>query len=320
MNRDGRNEGGYRCSGAKGGLCWNKATALRDDVHRRLQLAICNRLLAISPEFPGLVVGLNGLLATDAAERQRQLEELVQRQQVLEGRCDSLAAAIEFAKEAGGSLERLTDRLLQAEGELARTRAEIDRLRDPANEFKLPMVPDLAAARDSIVQQLQTFDREVGALLEQLTGRIRAVPYQQFASNKVVLRAAFELDLRVLLPRALTLQLSSAQAAAIAPLFPKILMLVVLFEPSTGPRHGLRAIAMREKGMSFKEIGLELGFQSGEAIRRAEIAVSFGRKLRGAGLTDPYIELSEAPAAASRWRTHVQHGQPEPKRNEGEVA
>jgi hypothetical protein len=38
--------------------------------------------------------------------------------------------------------------------------------------------------------------------------------------------------------------------------------------------------------------------------RRANIAVQYGRLLRAAGMSDPFIELIEAPATASRWRTH----------------
>ena len=53
------------------------------------------------------------------------------------------------------------------------------------------------AERDIAIAQRQTakaeqaldMDRETGALLEQLVGRIWAVPFQQFGSNLVVLRA-----------------------------------------------------------------------------------------------------------------------------------
>jgi hypothetical protein len=36
--------------------------------------------------------------------------------------------------------------------------------------------------------------------------------------------------------------------------------------------------------------------------RQANIAVQYGEEMRAAGLIDPYIELTEPPAAASRWR------------------
>jgi hypothetical protein len=55
-------------------------------------------------------------------------------------------------------------------------------------------------------------------------------------------------------------------------------------------------------GETLVEIGHELGISK----RQAHLAVAYGRQMRVAGRTDPYIELMEPPVAASRWRTHPQ--------------
>ena len=60
-------------------------------------------------------------------------------------------------------------------------------------------------------------------------------------------------------------------------------------------KEGLRK---EEEGLGLTKIGKRLGITK----RKADIAVQYGRELRAAGLSDPYIELKKAPSNASRWR------------------
>jgi hypothetical protein len=90
----------------------------------------------------------------------------------------------------------------------------------------------------------------------------------------------------------------------VADQFQKIPMTVDLFDPSTGPKYGLAAAALvDEYGRKPTRIGKELGITK----RRACIAIEYGEALRAAGLTDPFVELTEPPEAASRWRLHRYH-------------
>ena len=140
--------------------------------------------------------------------------------------------------------------------------------------------------------------------LEALIGTIRAVPYQQFGCNKVVLRAQFQLRLATLLPVNTRVALATRYNRPIEELFETIPMQVDLFPPSTGPQHGLKAFKLSaEGGLGPTAIGKALGITK----RQAAIAVEFGEKLRAAGLNDAYIELQKPPEAASRWRTHLRH-------------
>ena len=76
-------------------------------------------------------------------------------------------------------------------------------------------------------------------------------------------------------------------------------MLVDLFQPSSGPKHGQEALRLKmEEGLGLTAIGRRLGINK----RQANIAVKYGKAMQAAGLTDPYIEVKEEPESASRWR------------------
>jgi DNA invertase Pin-like site-specific DNA recombinase len=305
MYQDGRNEGGYRCGAAsKTGCCWNKATALRDDVHHHLKVAISDKLTALNHEFQTIVDGLHGLFCKDLDSQQQRLSELAQNERQLDNACESLSEAIEIAKQTQEPLPRLVKRLIKREAKLARVRAELERLRDPNQGLVIPTVADLRAARDRLVNVIANMDRAAGEALQRFTGHIYAVPHQQFATNKVVLRARFELNLRALLSPSVSLRLDICNKADVDAVFPDIPMLVDLFKPSIGPKHGLAALALYEAGKKLPEIGLLLGYEPNKAKRDANIAVQYGRMLRDAGLTDAFQELLEPPPAASRWRMH----------------
>jgi hypothetical protein len=74
---------------------------------------------------------------------------------------------------------------------------------------------------------------------------------------------------------------------------------VDLFEPSTGPKHGVAAERLdREEALGLTAIGRRLKITK----RAAEIAVQYGRLMREAGLADAFIELTQRPSSGSRWR------------------
>jgi hypothetical protein len=135
--------------------------------------------------------------------------------------------------------------------------------------------------------------------IKALVGTIQAVPFRQFGSDKVVLRARFSLRLAALLPARTRAALKSLCDGPVHEKFECIPMLVNLFKPSTGPEHGLKALELKEQqNLGPTAIGKKLGISK----RRVDIAINYGRALREAGMTDPYIELTEPPTTASRWR------------------
>ena len=114
-----------------------------------------------------------------------------------------------------------------------------------------------------------------------------------------MLRAHFDLNLTGLLPAAVQLILEHAGNDPKVGRIPLVSLRVDLFEMSTGPKYGLEALRLaEEEKLGLTAIGRRLGITK----RKANLAVQYGRELRAAGLTDPYVELTSPPINASRWR------------------
>jgi hypothetical protein len=304
-DQEGRNEGGYRCSRAKSTQCWNKATALRQKVHDAIREAVVAWLLSLDHELTLLSDSLRLALADSVSEQSDWLAALEIEVMNLDSMCKSLIDAIELAHQQNQKPERLLSQLMKREEELARTQAEIARLTSPATNIHVPTRAELIVARDELVQRLTPMDRASGVWLQRLTEKIEAVPFQQFKSNKVVLRARFELDVLGLLPESLLAHVTQDMKVALSTKLPKKPLVVDLFDMPVAPKHGIQALALREQGMTLKQVGLALGYDARTAKRNANVAIDYGRQMRAAEITDPYQELTERPSAASRWRTHA---------------
>ena len=129
----------------------------------------------------------------------------------------------------------------------------------------------------------------------------------------MVVRAEFELQLVNLLPHDLRQALEGAvikNAEWATPLK----MTVDLFRPSEVPVNALRAIALYDAGRhTLDQIGQELGI----TLRNAHRAKELGKAMREAGLTDPYIRLTEPPANVAHWHIDPRYFQ---KDNDGQNA
>lgn len=79
-------------------------------------------------------------------------------------------------------------------------------------------------------------------------------------------------------------------------------LMVNLFEPSLAPLHAMHALAFYnrdpERHATLEQIRVHLGISK----RSADLALQLGRKLRAAGLSDPFVELTARPENAARWR------------------
>ena len=295
MQMDGRGKGAYRCGQAKDGDCWNKATALRDETHEWLFGAIRQQLESLDGELDNLVANATNLLDYDGCQ-ESQRTDLERRRAKLEESQERLMSAIELSKRP---LETLVAKLEKCEAGLDIVNARLERLQ----RREILCVPPSRAEVDEgvckMVSTLRQMDRTVRDDLKRLVGEIRAVPHQQFDSAKVVLRARFEIRLFALLPVKTRAALTSVLGHSVADLFAKVPLTVDLFDPSTGPKYGLKAVELMNKcGRHPTRIGRELGITK----RQACIALDYGNALIAAGMTDPYIELTEPPSNASRWR------------------
>lgn len=293
MHVAGRLDGGYRCASASCRVCWNRASASRIETHNRLAASIVARLTSLDSELERLLAGVVALF-DDQGRREARRTGLLAKQQSLAAALARLTAAIEAAEEAPTVLIKQVER---REAELAAVNAELDGLASDDERQSPPTRRELDQQIRKHVELLPKMDRTVRDELERLVGRIEVVPFQQLGSAKVVLRARFELKLAALLPFRTRAALAKLGDGPIDEYFESIPMLVDLFEPSTGPKFGLKALALSES-MGLTAIGKQLRITK----RAANIAVQYGRSMRAAGVVDPYRELEEPPIHASRWR------------------
>ncbi|MFO1007529.1 MAG: recombinase family protein [Planctomycetaceae bacterium] len=302
MYMTGRNEGGYRCSAAVHGKCWNKTTALRELTHQRIGSAISRAILEASQTaVPELLKFIEDRLANrgDLAKHQA---DLLRRQVELKLEQDRLIKVItksddppDFLSQKLKALDaearqlELDKRLLEeqfiAHVEVPSHDELFRRLQVKANNFSLDN-PDTWAF-------LQRF----------IDGQIRAIPCQQFGSGKVVLRAEFTLQLVQLIPANVRLHLrklesSSSETSTV----PRRKIILDLFEPSKAPLHAIRALELYRKEPDKPATLDQIAAQLDISKRTAHLALQMGRQLQASGRTDPFLPLTECPENPARWK------------------
>ena len=307
MHATGRTKGGYRCSCAHGPDCWCKATAERSVTHSKISQAIIGQLEAFGGALESIVREIEKMPTGDKYWQDEEAG-LLDQERKLQAKCIRLGDLIDEVDEAAPHTRKpktLLNKLCRLEYELEQVQATLEEFRARrAATVPVPSQEQIERSiRDSVSTLLQ-MNRCTRVLLERLVpGKIRAVPYQQFDSAKVVLRAEFSLNLIAAMPEQWIASLNQSSLAALADKLPPISVVVDLFEPSNAPAFAMRVMQLSEqkndrgKMKTFEEIGKELGISK----RSAHLAVELGRKMRAAGITDPYIRLSAPPDVASRW-------------------
>ena len=298
----------YRCRLAHAGGCWNKATSPRDKTHAWIAEPALAQLQTLNGRIDKLLTDATKLL-DDGGRRVARKAELGEAKARLEKIQERLGQALELAER---SPKFLVSKLEKCEARLARIDAKLDRLQGCEKLSAPPTRKEADDRLNAIMEAFRKMDRTSRDEIKALVGEIRAVPYQQFDTNKVVLRARFELRLSALLPVRTRAALADLCEGPIHEQFDRIPMLIDLFEPSTGPKYGMEALRLKEEeGLGLTAIGRKLGITK----RQANIATQYGEAMRAAGMTDPYVELTAPPAAASRWRKRGE-GAPRKKKKE----
>lgn len=296
MHCEGRNEGGYRCAGARRNECWNRTTCVRHEAHEAILSAVVKAVMSLADCREQLVARVRELHASggDLAAKQRALES---EESKLKNRVDHLCRAIE----AGGSeTAALVKCIADREQELKVVRSQIAELASQSRERKPPpSAADILKHLETLKADLLAGDQRAGVILRQLLdGPIRAVPHQQFGSNKVVLRAEFTIVLARALPPVVAESIAAdGEGLVPEPRLIKQPVLVNLFRPSSLARYALEAYELHETDMTFKKVGEALGVSK----RQSHICAELGARMAAAGVTDPFILLTERPAKVSRW-------------------
>ena len=301
MHMEGRNEGGYRCSAARRGKCWNKATALRDLTHQRIGSAVSNEILDASEAAIPELLMLAERQLLDPNQLEREKAELTKRKQAMEKQQERLAKVIMSQDDPPEFLDK----------QLAELRRQAESLSYEQSLLQQRMskhveIPTRAKLRESLEQQSATLsicDRSAGALLKQLlAGSIRAIPCQQFDSNKVVLRAELKLNLVELLPGQISAHVQSHVASESGQSILQRKIFVELFEPSIAPKYAMCALDRFQHDPDNPPTLEQLGHELGISKRSAHLALQMGKGLEAAGLADPFIPLTECPKNPSRWK------------------
>lgn len=292
----GRRQGGYRCSRARNGGCWNKATAIRQLAHQAIANAIADQLRQLGGTVDVLLGRVQELLgnARNGEARRRELEE--ERSQ-LETMVQRLTTAIETSDSPPASL---TQQLAKRERELLHMRSCLEELVTREEHLLPPSPEEVQRQINMLLSQLEAPDLADWTELESLIGPIEVIPCQQVGSPKVVLRAKFALRLSYLLPIRVRAALAELYDTPIEQQFEQVPMSVDLFEPALHVQHARACAALKqaEPRLSLKRIGAQLGLGH-MTVKRC---LAYARRLDAAGLIDPYLVLGEQPELASRWK------------------
>lgn len=302
MYMTGRNEGGYRCSAATHGECWNKTTALRELTHQRIGSAVSQAIIDASQDsIPELVNYMTERLAERGDVVTRQ-EEYQRRHRELERQKERLLKVI---IDQDNPPEFLTEKVESLKAEL--TQLERDRLlleEQCAAHVAIPSREELGRHLNDVANNLTLDDSDSGSLLRNLIdGPIRAIPCQQFGSRKIVLRCEFTLQLVQLLPGNVRMHLQSRESPSTENLTLLRRPIVLdLFEASLAPKHAMDALTIYQSDPAHHPTLVELAEMLHTAKHTAHVALQLGRKMQAAGLTDPYIPLSKCPENPARWK------------------
>jgi site-specific DNA recombinase len=298
MHQEGRIEGGYRCGASKKGKCWRKQTALREIAHRTIGKAISDAILAHQGALVATMECVKELYNSDS-ERQARESQLTsdlrkysqQRERLMRLAMNDDQPPASIVSE----LKELEHRLLETDGLLTELASEAASEKRELSESQIRDAIALAA------EQVMNDGPEMASILEELIpNKIRAIPYQQFGSKLVVMRAEFDLEMVKILPLNLQTMLGKSPEQSIEWTTP-IPFLLNLFEPSLPCTHAVKAYEIYQTGdVSLEELGRQLGISK----RQAFLAKELGKQMHAGHIADPYVRLNEPPAAASRWRTH----------------
>lgn len=301
MYAEGRNEGGYRCSAARRGDCWNKATCLRDLVHAQIVRAVSKAVLAISPDIIDILIRHIESLLSDQdhlREKQRQLESRsldLQRQQ------QRLVAAI---KKSDSPPKFLTDAVAELDSAEKQLRWDEQHLAAQlAQRVAIPSREEIAERFGEIASQLTLGDADARPLLrELLDGPIQAVPYQPYGNSNVVLRAEFTLQLTALMPNDVRLLVDGAAEPLPIRDVMKQQMSVNLFVPSKPQQHAKNALERYRAAVEYPPTLDQLAALVGISKRTAHLALQLGKQLDAAGMSEPFVRLTECPDKPARWK------------------
>ena len=307
MHRDGA---GYRCCASKKRWtlaqgskerCWNRCSPQPKIVHAKIGSAVVDALLIHANQIEALKPLIDRMVQDGDGSREKRISDLSQEKAHLSKAIEHLKGIIESAPDVNS----VVDQLRKREGELECVNRELLEFREQApKEIPLPSHNDILAEIEKFKPLLlEKLGRDAGTVLRQLVDRIEARPYKSIDSDRIILRAHFDLHLVKLLPAQwqffLERHAGSLPSIELESML-SIPVVVDLFERPQFVRHAWEVLAMTEQGATLKEIAKSLGvtLDTAKSAKRAALL------MRTKALDDFYIPLAQRPAKLSpRWRS-----------------
>jgi DNA invertase Pin-like site-specific DNA recombinase len=275
------------CSGSVNYQCWNSVTLNGTVAAASLLAAIRNEIEGL-PDFED----------TFMAEIQEQLDilqrstttrrsELMEQRQNIEQQIRKVTAAI---AELDGS-RALLDKLRGLEADRDQIDKNLDDLhQEAAPILKLPTMQDIKhIAREAFEKFAR--DQEAGRLFRRLIPDLRTFPVRLIDGGAIVLRAKFTLLLAPLVNGPAVLRGRSELRRE---------MVVDLFEQPQRAALRAQVVALRNSGITEKEVAKRLGI----TVTAAQRAASLDRLMRERKTTDPFVAVTEPPANYGKLRRH----------------
>jgi len=277
------------CSGSRLYSCWNGVTVDGCLAAAKIGAAVLAEVMAL-PEFDPVFLRMVREEADNVhAEDDRQVGELHRQAPAVGQQIDKITAALAELADSRALIDKL--RSLEAERDrLAAERQELERV--PRAAVEVPPMDRIRALAAEAFEDLARGSPEAGRLARRLIPRLEVRPYRLCDGGPPVLRAHLTLDLAPLIPDARVLEGRTGVL--------RHELVVDLFDMPQRADYRERVIALRAKGMTEREVALELGL----TVTAAQRAASLDRLMEKLGLAGPYVLLTEPPPDQDRMRRH----------------
>jgi DNA invertase Pin-like site-specific DNA recombinase len=281
-----------KCANAlpKGTLsCWNHVQVYFEHIHTM----VLDWLLRVLQEHPRFRETLIESTWTEFERAQRrsqgQLVPIDQRITERKRQADNLAKAIAL----GGNLEALLTELKVVQSALACEEHEREELLAQAEQARgFSCREEVAARLDAALPELAAKSLDFADFMRRLIPRFVIQPVQALDCPLVRPRAKLTLDLNAWCPG----------GEVITP----IDGVLDLFRKPEHILHLSACVGAKQcnPGASYRTIAAQLGI----GYMTVKRAFHYANRMVAAGVSDPYVELHERPAVASRWRKRCKKG------------
>lgn len=278
-----------RCSRAKDGSCWNRVRPKEAIVRTRVIEAVLTAAKR-HPDFEErLLNSIHHQVSQADRKSDSQLKELEGRRDELSKRIGNLLESIEGGRSSPDSIITRIEKLELEKKDLNEQIAQHERARlmPTASISNEEIEEDLPRA----IEELAKTSFDFSALMRRLISTFIIYPVQALNCSQVRARVRFMISWSSLVSpdQAEVLDSENGEGEWVT---------VDLFEQPQHIQDGLDLRAAGDDGDLRSPVPKQLGMSRERALR----ARTYLAAMKNAGLTDPYMELKEKPANASRWR------------------